>query len=373
MANVLELLATVILLFALPTQSEDVLKIKPDLGELLVKPLTQQVLQCEVTTSRLDAKLSWEAPSSTLFSQESKNVVNGASHLMSTTITIDKFEPKYNGNYSCVLKDGAYEKRAYINLRAVTEKKEEPIFNASSTTAALSCSIDLTGIEDVVWLQNYTLVSELKDKDRFVSTKENFTLTINNPTIDDANLYIARFTINNKNYDCEVEFRASPQVMAFEKSKNLIQDDTLELQCKVKGYPRTVVTWYKDDEPLNVTLDSQMELTGLNGHKNARLRITKVDFAHGGDYKCEAYSKYFNETSSKTITVRVKDKLAALWPFLGIVGEVVVLCTIIFIYEKRRNKQAEQEENNAQESDENASEKKDGLRHRNTTSNNPSA
>jgi len=30
--------------------------------------------------------------------------------------------------------------------------------------------------------------------------------------------------------------------------------------------------------------------------------------------------------------------LAALWPFLGIVAEVVVLCTIILIYEKKRNK-----------------------------------
>lgn len=36
--------------------------------------------------------------------------------------------------------------------------------------------------------------------------------------------------------------------------------------------------------------------------------------------------------------LRVKDKLAALWPFLGICAEVFILCTIILIYEKRRNK-----------------------------------
>lgn len=33
------------------------------------------------------------------------------------------------------------------------------------------------------------------------------------------------------------------------------------------------------------------------------------------------------------------DKLAALWPFLGICAEVVILCAIILIYEKKRNKQ----------------------------------
>lgn len=39
--------------------------------------------------------------------------------------------------------------------------------------------------------------------------------------------------------------------------------------------------------------------------------------------------------------VRVKDKLAALWPFLGICAEVFVLCAIILIYEKRRNKESD--------------------------------
>lgn len=32
------------------------------------------------------------------------------------------------------------------------------------------------------------------------------------------------------------------------------------------------------------------------------------------------------------------DKMAALWPFLGICAEVIILCLIIFIYEKKRNK-----------------------------------
>lgn len=32
-------------------------------------------------------------------------------------------------------------------------------------------------------------------------------------------------------------------------------------------------------------------------------------------------------------------KLAALWPFLGICAEVLILCAIILVYEKRRNKE----------------------------------
>jgi basigin len=34
--------------------------------------------------------------------------------------------------------------------------------------------------------------------------------------------------------------------------------------------------------------------------------------------------------------VRVHSRLAALWPFLGIVAEVLVLLTIIFMCEKRQ-------------------------------------
>ena len=38
------------------------------------------------------------------------------------------------------------------------------------------------------------------------------------------------------------------------------------------------------------------------------------------------------------------DKLAALWPFLGICGEVIIVCIIIFVYERRRTKRLEAEE-----------------------------
>ena len=45
--------------------------------------------------------------------------------------------------------------------------------------------------------------------------------------------------------------------------------------------------------------------------------------------------------SESIFFLRVKDKYAALWPFVGIVAEVVVLCIVIFACEHGKNKKEE--------------------------------
>lgn len=67
----------------------------------------------------------------------------------------------------------------------------------------------------------------------------------------------------------------------------------------------------------------------------SELRIENLNMeADPGKYGCNGTSS--EGTDQATVTLRVRSHLAALWPFLGIVAEVLVLVTIIFIYEKRR-------------------------------------
>lgn len=71
-----------------------------------------------------------------------------------------------------------------------------------------------------------------------------------------------------------------------------------------------------------------------SGNKT-ELRILKLSIEEDtGDYHCNATNS--DGFGGAMVNLRVRSRLAALWPFLGIVAEVLILVTIIFIYEKRR-------------------------------------
>ncbi|OQV21746.1 hypothetical protein BV898_04324 [Hypsibius exemplaris] len=68
--------------------------------------------------------------------------------------------------------------------------------------------------------------------------------------------------------------------------------------------------------------------------RSLTLTLFSVSLDDDRVYNCTAgvdRSKY------GTVILRVRDKLAALWPFLGFVVEVVIMCSILFLYEKLRS------------------------------------
>jgi hypothetical protein len=76
-----------------------------------------------------------------------------------------------------------------------------------------------------------------------------------------------------------------------------------------------------------------------------KLTISNLDInVDSGIYLCNATN--FQGNALETISLRLSNHLAALWPFLGILAEVLVFVTIVFIYEKRQKPNQTLDEDN---------------------------
>jgi len=101
----------------------------------------------------------------------------------------------------------------------------------------------------------------------------------------------------------------------------------VNLTCVIepdKGHNKEVRWEFSKDEHTFTKLPH-----GVSQEGNS-IQIEHVKKSHRGYYRCK-----LNDVSF-IVLLRVKDKLAELWPFLGIVTVVLVLVTIILIFEKRQ-------------------------------------
>uniref|UniRef100_A0A646QI82 Neuroplastin n=1 Tax=Hemiscolopendra marginata TaxID=943146 RepID=A0A646QI82_9MYRI len=179
-------------------------------------------------------------------------------------------------------------------------------------------------------------------------TIKNDVLQIKKPTDNDWGYYTCQPNISNPTLNYTYAVYTKPRIdPPFQKSVSHIQGETLTLSCTVFGKPDPDIVWKKGDEIINPSNESRITIEKTE--KGSDLKIATLEEDDRAEYTCSINNTVGSDNS--TILVRVKDKLAALWPFLGIVAEVGVLCTIIFIYEKRRAKQEFEESDTDQSPD----------------------
>jgi len=136
----------------------------------------------------------------------------------------------------------------------------------------------------------------------------------------------------------------------------VMEEEKVKLMCEVYyfGEESVDITWgmiaEETGEELNLTSKWEKE-TLIEDHRvQSTLTLSKgVEMTDRANYTCSVSlnGKPVEPAVMRGILLRVKGKYAALWPFLGICVEVVILCVGIFIYERRtkaRNDDAGEEE-----------------------------
>ncbi|XP_055916441.1 titin-like [Eupeodes corollae] len=201
----------------------------------------------------------------------------------------------------------------------------------------LSCNITKEGDYDLTWEKNGTDVSKvpsLQGRYRIIKPERKF--VIERTEEKDAGTYSC--VVNGEKKDFRV---AAKIVVRVPSNSGVVEGEKLSIHCVVAGTDPQLY-WQMGNLTIYNSSGRYELKEDENKVQNAVLTMDNVSLNDRGDYKCLGRNIINDlgiaDPAEDISFVRVKGKFAALWPFLGICAEVIILCTIILIYEKRRNK-----------------------------------
>jgi len=225
----------------------------------------------------------------------------GKYELAGSKLTILNLEHDNLGFYTCFDEDDEAIARFEVDTTLKLKKlpKSISIDQGSSTNDDLKCSVAGSGSYDVVFTWYSRGEEESADKNTVICIK-------------------------SENSDCNV-----PQAEAIFDSKEGKPAKPLKERA-------TIEEDVKDGTPFSILKISD---AAIEDRKIYTCRAVIVEAAANDIKNCTA-SKECTEVET---LLRVKDPLAALWPFAGIVIEVILLCVIIFFCEKRKTVEEKEE------------------------------
>lgn len=236
-----------------------------------------------------------------------------------------------------------------LELKGIFDKEPYKFFDLRKNPMALSCTADEN--VEITWHRNGSDVKDLaglKDRHSIVSSFEkgvkHSEFVIHIPEDKDTGEYFC------KAKGQQLKFFAVPNiVIKITRDISVVEGEQANLTCLAVGYKPTIDWILPNDTTIEDGVFSNEDdpRISIQDDGSALYNVLLINNARQSDrghYICEG--RHLDEhiqqikdirVTSKTF-LRVKNKLAALWPFIGICAEVFFLCAIIIIYEKRRNK-----------------------------------
>ncbi|TRY62276.1 hypothetical protein DNTS_025833 [Danionella cerebrum] len=211
----------------------------------------------------------------------------------------------------------------------------EPNVVSNVTSATLSCNLTnpSSPIKGHFWTRNGVIIKDSQSAKPDAYAEHH----IEKVDYHYSGLYTCVFQTEPE-ANATIEVKVAPHVTAPKHSENANEKDKAVLTCVSHGYPLpTDWFWFKssegDDKDPIVNGSDKYEIK--NTPNKTTLYVKDLDINQDmGTYHCQGTNDMGSAIDK--IELRVRSQLAALWPFLGIVVEVIILITIIFIYEKRR-------------------------------------
>lgn len=143
------------------------------------------------------------------------------------------------------------------------------------------------------------------------------------------------------------QLRSPPMVQRFFESFRSTEGYELKVICKSASLPQPdVVRWFKIDGSGDEITHTPVPKTETTNIRDDTLVFTEVKMSDSGFYICNTSSTADGLFDSSIAEVKIKSRFAALWPFIGILAELIILLITIILYERHRTAKKKSEAQN---------------------------